>query len=111
MSSQLPSSKRKKRSPTSPRKRSEEAIKTPPLTRFERARIIGARALQIAMGALPLVKPPPNVTDPVKIAELELEKGMLPFVIERETPGGLRVEVPLPRKGKRPKSLKSSQYE
>lgn len=52
------------------------------MTRFERARLIGARALQIAMGAKPLVKL--NSQNPVEIAKKELEKGIIPLKVERE---------------------------
>ncbi|MEM4617092.1 MAG: DNA-directed RNA polymerase subunit K, partial [Archaeoglobaceae archaeon] len=45
-------------------------------TRFEKARIIGARALQIAMGAPILIET--NKTDPIDIAQEEFEKGVIP---------------------------------
>ncbi|RLG16606.1 DNA-directed RNA polymerase subunit K [Candidatus Pacearchaeota archaeon] len=51
------------------------------LTRFEMARIIGARALQLSYGAPPLVKAKGK---PVEIAELEFKKGVLPIVVVRE---------------------------
>jgi len=51
-------------------------------TRYERARIIGARALQISMGAPPLVEMETN--NPVKIARHELEIGVLPITVRRE---------------------------
>jgi DNA-directed RNA polymerase subunit K len=54
-------------------------------TRFEKARIIGARALQITMGAPVLIKVNKDVIDPVKIAQLEFEKGVLPISVLRET--------------------------
>ncbi len=53
-------------------------------TRFERARIIGARALQIAMGAPILIPTPPGMVDPVDIAEVEFEKGVIPITVRRE---------------------------
>lgn len=64
-------------------------------TRYEIARIIGARALQIAMDAPFLVKIAEEELkvfkyDPLKIAERELELGALPISIHR----------PLPRKHK-----------
>ncbi|MBA3045646.1 MAG: DNA-directed RNA polymerase subunit K [Candidatus Thermoplasmatota archaeon] len=52
-------------------------------TRFERARIIGARALQISMGAPVLMKVPDNLIDPIDIAIMEFEKGMLPITVRR----------------------------
>ncbi len=54
-------------------------------TRFEKARMIGARALQITMGAPVLLKLSKDVIDPVTIAELEFEKGVLPISVLRET--------------------------
>lgn len=51
-------------------------------TRYERARIIGARALQISMGAPPLVEMDTN--NPVKIARHELESEVLPITVRRE---------------------------
>lgn len=52
------------------------------LTRFERARIVGARALQIAMGAPVLVRIE-GVTDPVEIALIELREGVTPITVRR----------------------------
>ena len=52
-------------------------------TRFERARIIGARALQISMGAPLLVEPPLEMINPVHIATLEYTKGVLPITVKR----------------------------
>ncbi|MCD6248657.1 MAG: DNA-directed RNA polymerase subunit K [Hadesarchaea archaeon] len=60
-------------------------------TRFEKARIIGARALQIEMGAPVLIKVPEGVTDPIDIALLEFEKGAIPMTIVRRLPSGERV--------------------
>ena len=51
-------------------------------TRFEKARIIGARALQIAMGAPILVEYPKEMIDPVKIATLEFKEGVIPIAVE-----------------------------
>jgi DNA-directed RNA polymerase subunit K len=54
-------------------------------TRFEKARIIGARALQITMGAPILMRISKDMTDPVDIAILEFEKGVNPITVLRET--------------------------
>ncbi len=55
------------------------------LTKYERARIIGARALQLYFGAPPLVKiPEADASDYIKIAESELEKDVLPLIVVRE---------------------------
>lgn len=52
-------------------------------TRFERARIIGARALQISMGAPVLINITKDITDPIKIALLEFKEGVLPITVKR----------------------------
>ena len=52
-------------------------------TRYEMARIIGARALQIAMGAPPLVRVQKGSFDPIQIAEKEIENGVLPITVVR----------------------------
>ena len=52
-------------------------------TRFERARILGARALQISLGAPILVDIPTGLIDPVTIAEREFEAGVIPITVRR----------------------------
>jgi DNA-directed RNA polymerase subunit K len=53
-------------------------------TRFEKARIIGARALQISMGApTTLAKLSKDIIDPVEIAMLEFEEGAIPITVKR----------------------------
>ncbi|MCX6815998.1 MAG: DNA-directed RNA polymerase subunit K [Candidatus Aenigmarchaeota archaeon] len=54
------------------------------LTRFEKTRIISARALQISMGAPILIKT--NLNSPKDIAALEFEKNVLPITVKREIP-------------------------
>ncbi len=71
-------------------------IGPPKLTRFEYARIVGARALQLSMGAMPLIdvsKLPSK--DPVIIAEEELKRGILPITICRRLPNGEYQLIPL----------------
>ncbi|MGB9704086.1 MAG: DNA-directed RNA polymerase subunit K, partial [Pyrobaculum sp.] len=68
----------------------------PRLTKYEVARIIGARAIQLAMGAQPLVDVQEvGTTDPVLIAMEELKRGLLDFVIVRETPDGKTTRIRL----------------
>ncbi|MHC1610985.1 MAG: DNA-directed RNA polymerase subunit K [Candidatus Methanospirareceae archaeon] len=50
-------------------------------TKYEKARIIGARALQIAMGAPVLIET--DEIDPIEIAIEEFEKGVLPITVRR----------------------------
>ena len=61
------------------------------LTKYETARIIGARALQIAMNAPLLVKLSKEDLekikyDALKIAEIELESNILPISVKRPFP-------------------------
>ncbi len=52
-------------------------------TRFERARILGARALQISLGAPILIDIPPSLVDPVEIAEREFAASRIPITVRR----------------------------
>ncbi|MCK4223122.1 DNA-directed RNA polymerase subunit K [Candidatus Bathyarchaeota archaeon] len=66
----------------------------PKLTRFEKARVVGARALQIAMGA-PILIEPSTLSSPIDFALKELESGILPMTIRRTLPDGTFQDVPL----------------
>ncbi len=52
--------------------------------KFEKARLVGARALQLALGAPPLVKVNKKTDKYIDIAKKELEKGMLPINVKRD---------------------------
>jgi len=52
-------------------------------TRFERARILGARALQISMGAPAFLRSDGKTTDPLSIALDEFERGLIPITPRR----------------------------
>jgi DNA-directed RNA polymerase subunit K len=52
-------------------------------TRYEKARIISARALQIAQGAPILMKIPKGLADPKEIAKLEWNAGVVPIDIKK----------------------------
>ena len=54
-------------------------------TRFEKARIIGARGLQISMGAPVLIKVPKDLINPIDIAMMEFKKDVLPITVRRNT--------------------------
>lgn len=56
------------------------------LTRFEKARIIGARTLQLSMGAPPLIKVSEDTIDPMLIAIKELEREVIPITVRRTMP-------------------------
>jgi len=70
-------------------------IGPPKLTRFERARIVGARALQISLGAPILASISDNVIDPIDIAVVELREKGLPMTIRRTLPEGTYQDIPL----------------
>ncbi|OPX62574.1 MAG: DNA-directed RNA polymerase subunit K [Methanomassiliicoccales archaeon PtaB.Bin134] len=53
-------------------------------TRFEKARIIGARALQISLGAPVLLEIPEGMIDPITISQLEFDKGIIPITVKRD---------------------------
>ncbi len=60
-------------------------------TRFEKARMIGSRALQISQGAEPKVKLTKKDYErikynPIEIAKMEYEKGVIPLNIKRGNP-------------------------
>ncbi len=52
-------------------------------TRFERARILGPRALQVSLGAPILIDVPGSLVDPVEIAEREYAAGRIPITVRR----------------------------
>ncbi len=61
------------------------------LTKYEKARLIGARALQISSGAPILIKLSEEDLErinysPIEIAKLELEKNLIPITINRPMP-------------------------
>lgn len=62
-----------------------ERITTPYMTKYERARILGARALQISMNA-PVMVDLDGESDPYEIALKELRAKKIPFVIRRYLP-------------------------
>jgi DNA-directed RNA polymerase I, II, and III subunit RPABC2 len=65
------------------------------ITRYERARIIGARALQLSFLASPFIEIPKHITDPLRIADYELAKKALPITIRRHLPSGDFQDVPV----------------
>jgi DNA-directed RNA polymerase I, II, and III subunit RPABC2 len=65
------------------------------LTRFERARIAGARALQLSFGAPMLMELPQHISDPIDIALAELKEGVLPMTIRRTLPDGSHQDIAL----------------
>ena len=70
-------------------------IGPPKLTRFERARIVGARALQLSLGAPILTELEEEVIDAIDIAIVELNAGALPMTVKRSLPNGVFQDIPL----------------
>jgi DNA-directed RNA polymerase I, II, and III subunit RPABC2 len=74
----------------------------PKITRFEKARIVGARSLQISMGAPILLildetlsSGGTGLNSPIEIALKELDMGILPITIRRTLPYGTFQDIPL----------------
>ncbi|XP_059629320.1 DNA-directed RNA polymerases II and V subunit 6B-like [Cornus florida] len=73
-------------------KQEQEAVERPRktskyMTKYERARILGTRALQISMNA-PVMVELEGETDPLEIAMKELRQRKIPFTIRRYLPDG-----------------------
>ncbi|MEM4311724.1 MAG: DNA-directed RNA polymerase subunit K [Nitrososphaerales archaeon] len=78
-------------------KKVEKIIKIgpPKLTRFERARIVGARSLQIALGAPLFIQLPKELKNSIELAIIELKRKALPISIRRTLPNGIYQDIPL----------------
>ena len=75
-----------------------EIITGPPtLTRFEKARIMGARALQLSLGAPVFIEIPKNATTSLEIAMEELNQRVIPIVIRRTLPNSDYQNIPIDR--------------
>ena len=73
-----------------------EVILGPPtLTRFEKARILGARALQLSLGAPHFIEIPKNASTSLEIAMEELNRKEIPIVIRRTLPNGDFQNIPM----------------
>jgi len=70
-------------------------IGPPTLTRFEKARIMGARALQLSLGAPPFIAVPKEVATSLDLAYAELEKRVIPITIRRVLPNGDFQNIPI----------------
>ena len=67
----------------------------PTLTRFEKARIMGARALQLSLGAPVFIEIPKNATSSLEIAMEELKQRVIPIVIRRTLPNADYQNIPI----------------
>ena len=67
----------------------------PTLTRFEKARIMGARALQLSLGAPPFIEIPKTARTSLDIAMEELDRKVIPIIIRRVLPNGDYQNIPI----------------
>lgn len=65
----------------------DQRTTTPFMTKYERARILGTRALQISMNA-PVLVDLEGETDPLQIAIKELREKKIPLIVRRYLPDG-----------------------
>ncbi|HET7147740.1 MAG TPA: DNA-directed RNA polymerase subunit K [Candidatus Nitrosopolaris sp.] len=65
------------------------------LTRFEKARITGARSLQLSLGAPAFIRVPPEIRDSISLATAELYAKALPISIRRVLPNGVYQDIPI----------------
>ena len=70
-------------------------IGPPTLTRFEKARIMGARALQLSLGDPPFIEIPKDARISLDISMEELEKRVIPITIRRVLPNGDYQNIPI----------------
>ena len=72
----------------------KKKITTPYMTKYERARILGTRALQISMSA-PVMVELQGETDPLTIAMKELRERKIPITVRRFLPDGSHEDWPV----------------
>ncbi|KAI8907696.1 DNA-directed RNA polymerase [Powellomyces hirtus] len=65
----------------------EQRLTTPYMTKYEKARILGTRALQISMNA-PVMVDLNGESDPLAIAMKELRESKIPLMVRRYMPDG-----------------------
>ena len=78
-----------------PCEKNKITIGPPTLTRFEKARIMGARALQLSLGAPPFIEIPKDARISLDISMEELEKKVIPITIRRVLPNGDYQNIPI----------------
>lgn len=78
-----------------PVERGKITIGPPVLTRFEKARIMGSRALQLSQGAPPFIEIPSTARTSLDIAMDELDQRIIPIVIKRVLPNGDYQNIPI----------------
>ena len=78
-----------------PCEKSKITIGPPTLTKFEKARIMGARALQLSLGAPPFIPIPKTARISLDISMVELEQRVIPITIRRVLPNGDFQNIPI----------------
>ncbi len=78
-----------------PCEKDKVTIGPPTLTRFEKARIMGARALQLSLGAPPFIPIPKKARISLDISMEELEQRVIPITIRRVLPNGDYQNIPI----------------
>lgn len=78
-----------------PCKNEKVTVGPPTLTRFEKARIMGARALQLSQGAPPFIPIPESARISLDISMEELEQRVIPISIRRVLPNGDYQNIPI----------------
>jgi DNA-directed RNA polymerases I, II, and III subunit RPABC2 len=78
-----------------PCEKNKITIGPPTMTRFEKARIMGARALQLSMGAPPFIPIPKTARISLDISMEELEQRIIPITIRRVLPNGDYQNIPI----------------
>jgi len=78
-----------------PCEKNKITIGPPTLTRFEKARIMGARALQLSQGAPPFIPIPKTARISLDISMEELEQRVIPITIRRVLPNGDYQNIPI----------------
>ena len=78
-----------------PCEKNKVTIGPPTLTRFEKARIMGARALQLSLGAPPFIKKKKTARISLDISMEELDQRVIPITIRRVLPNGDYQNIPI----------------
>lgn len=78
-----------------PCEKNKVTIGPPTLTRFEKARIMGARALQLSLGAPPFIPIPKTARISLDISMEELNQRVIPITIRRVLPNGDYQNIPI----------------
>jgi len=78
-----------------PCEKNKITIGPPTLTKYEKARIMGARALQLSLGAPPFIQIPETARISLDISMVELEERVIPITIRRVLPNGDFQNIPI----------------